>query len=261
VGSSSKSYPPLAYNAVKEHALGLRSVLNDDLHRLGSKRRLYYKQSEDPRERLSSSPLTEIDLLGLRDDYDSGMAVTSSSPTATATATATAAAIANKWKSTSTLANAVAAGIVGMTAGIDNKEGDNDSGDDGCDVWTSWKSRRKQGVEKVVKNCIDYILYAPLDGAELTTTGSSSSSSSGASSSSSSSDKKVARTLAEISSDDAVTSSEAPPPAVGVRALGVLDLLTDDEVGPGFLPSPSYPSDHIAIAADIEIISSPLRWD
>jgi len=78
------------------------------------------------------------------------------------------------------------------------------------EVWTSWKSRRKQGVEKVVKNCIDYILYSP---------------------------------------PDADTRQ-----SVGVRALGALDLLSDDEVGPGFLPSPSYPSDHIAIAADVEVV-------
>ena len=41
---------------------------------------------------------------------------------------------------------------------------------------------------------------------------------------------------------------------VGVRALGVLDLLRTEEVGPDFLPSSSYPSDHIAIAADLEVI-------
>ena len=41
---------------------------------------------------------------------------------------------------------------------------------------------------------------------------------------------------------------------VGARALGVLDLLGTDEVGPDFLPSSFYPSDHIAIAADLEII-------
>jgi hypothetical protein len=78
------------------------------------------------------------------------------------------------------------------------------------EVWTTWKARKKEGGEKVVKHCIDYILYAP--------------------------------------------SSHAAGPGVGVRALSVLDLLRTEEVGPDFLPSSSYPSDHIAIAADLEII-------
>jgi hypothetical protein len=76
------------------------------------------------------------------------------------------------------------------------------------EVWTTWKARKKEGGEKVVKHCIDYILYAP-----------------------------PCRHM-----------------NVGVRALGVLDLLRNHEVGPDFLPSSSYPSDHIAIAADLEII-------
>lgn len=76
------------------------------------------------------------------------------------------------------------------------------------EVWTTWKARKKEGGEKVVKHCIDYILYAP-----------------------------PRRHM-----------------NVGVRALGVLDLLRNHEVGPDFLPSSSYPSDHIAIAADLEII-------
>ena len=78
------------------------------------------------------------------------------------------------------------------------------------EVWTTWKARKKEGGEKVVKHCIDYILYAPPSG--------------------------------------------HTEKAIGVRALGVLDLLRTDEVGPDYLPSSSYPSDHIAIAADLEII-------
>jgi hypothetical protein len=78
------------------------------------------------------------------------------------------------------------------------------------EVWTTWKARKKEGGEKVVKHCIDYILYAP-----------------------------PCRSM-----------------NIGVRALGVLDLLRNHEVGPDFLPSSSYPSDHIAIAADLEIIGN-----
>lgn len=78
------------------------------------------------------------------------------------------------------------------------------------EVWTTWKARKKDGGEKVVKHCIDYILYAPF--------------------------------------------SIVLESGVGVRAMGVLDLLRTEEVGPDFLPSSSYPSDHIAIAADLEVI-------
>ena len=81
------------------------------------------------------------------------------------------------------------------------------------EVWTTWKARKKEGGEKVVKHCIDYILYAP------------------------------------------APSSNDLESGVGVRAMGILDLLRTEEVGPDFLPSSSYPSDHIAIAADLEVIS------
>ena len=29
------------------------------------------------------------------------------------------------------------------------------------DTWTTWKARWNKGVEKIAKNCIDYILYQP----------------------------------------------------------------------------------------------------
>jgi saccharopine dehydrogenase-like NADP-dependent oxidoreductase len=47
---------------------------------------------------------------------------------------------------------------------------------------------------------------------------------------------------------------EAVPYLAGIRASAVLDLLTEEEVGPDYLPSISYPSDHIAIAADLQLL-------
>jgi hypothetical protein len=40
-----------------------------------------------------------------------------------------------------------------------------------------------------------------------------------------------------------------------LRATAVLDLFTAQEVGDTLLPSPSYPSDHLAIAVDLEVLS------
>jgi len=35
--------------------------------------------------------------------------------------------------------------------------------------------------------------------------------------------------------------------------VAVLDLFSDEEVGPQLLPNSNYPSDHVAIAADFEL--------
>jgi hypothetical protein len=104
----------------------------------------------------------------------------------------------------------------------------------GMDIWTTWKARRKQGKEKVSKQCIDYILYTP--SAPSIISGETG--------------------VTEIAGVTGVCDLSGSPciDCVGVRALGALDLLTDKEVGPDFLPSSSYPSDHIAIAADLEIV-------
>ena len=198
-GTPSKWYPPLAYNAVKGHPLGLRSVLNDDFAKTAS-RKAFYRSTEDPRGRVSS-PLTEVDLMGLRNDD------AASDDSSKGNYFAWGFNQAKRDDSSGAGGNVDGSSI--NTAAAAAAAADSE-------VWTSWKSRRKQGVEKVVKNCIDYILYSPpaaVDG-----------------------------------------GSGGALPSVGVRALGALDLLSEEEVGPGFLPSPSYPSDHIAIAADVEVV-------
>ena len=74
-------------------------------------------------------------------------------------------------------------------------------------VWTTWKGRIKKGSEKVIKHCIDYILYAPPLGS-----------------------------------------------GPGVRATSILDLYSDDYIEKDLLPSALYPSDHLSIAAELQIV-------
>lgn len=83
-------------------------------------------------------------------------------------------------------------------------------------VWTTWKARLKKGQEKVARHCIDYILYSPLIKSKLNGTCRQSN--------------------------------------VGIRAASVLDLYDDKDMSATFLPSASYPSDHLAIAADLQIV-------
>lgn len=81
-------------------------------------------------------------------------------------------------------------------------------------LWTTWKARRgrdEQDTDKVVKHCIDYILYSPGDGS---------------------------------------------PHQSFLQPTGFLDLLSSEQVGDELLPSRSYPSDHLAIAAVFAVKSS-----
>lgn len=183
VGNGKKSYDPLAYAAVKAHKLNLRSLLNDDMVvRSDKERRMQQDEAnrrirKDRLEEFNSldkqlASLTELDIRAIREENVEILQID---------------------------AENVASSLI-----IDDKENEE------VEVWTTWKARKKEGGEKVVKHCIDYILYAP---------------------------------------PPSHTES-----SIGVRALGVLDLLRTDEVGPDFLPSSSYPSDHIAIAADLEVI-------
>ena len=187
VGNGKRAYDPLAYAAVKSHRLNLRSLLNDDMIMMSEKERRLLNEEEksknrkDRLEEFSSldkqkASLTELDIKSIRDESKESAAIDACRASAS------------------------------MTEIADDEEEE---------VWTTWKARKKEGGEKVVKHCIDYILYAP--------------------------------------------SSHNAGPGVGVRALGVLDLLRNEEVGPDFLPSSSYPSDHIAIAADLEIIGYKRR--
>lgn len=184
MGNSKRGYEPLAYAAVKAHSLNLRSLLNDDMIPMSDRERRM--QQEEARRRAKKdrleefnsldkqlASLTELDIRAIREENKKESALLDGGKTSTST--------------------------VG-----DDSEGEKE------EVWTTWKARKKDGGEKVVKHCIDYILYAP-----------------------------------------PATHTEN---AIGVRALGLLDLLRTDEVGPDYLPSSFYPSDHIAIAADLEII-------
>ena len=40
----------------------------------------------------------------------------------------------------------------------------------------------------------------------------------------------------------------------GMQALGVLDLLTEEQVGPELLPNANYPSDHVSFVADLQVL-------
>jgi len=40
----------------------------------------------------------------------------------------------------------------------------------------------------------------------------------------------------------------------GLKCVSVLDVFSDEEIGDAFLPSESYPSDHIAIASDLQLL-------
>lgn len=168
---------------MKSHRLGLRSLLNDDMILMTARERREYDLKaerlarKDRLEEFNSldkqmASLTEIDIRNIREETQESAA-----------------------------ANAERVSASLKADGFDDEEEE---------IWTTWKARKKDGGEKVVKHCIDYILYAP-------------------------------------------TNHETNT-RVGVRALGVLDLLRTEEVGPDFLPSSSYPSDHIAIAADLEVI-------
>lgn len=196
MGNGKRGYDPLAYAAVKAHKLNLRSLLNDDMVvRSDKDRRLEQDEAnrrirKDRLEEFNSldkqlASLTELDIRAIREENTESSQIN-------------------------------VEGIASSLA-VDDEENEE------VEVWTTWKARKKEGGEKVVKHCIDYILYAP---------------------------------------PPSYTES-----SVGVRALGVLDLLRTDEVGPDFLPSSSYPSDHIAIAADLEIIGfssivpSPIQKD
>jgi hypothetical protein len=171
---------------VKAHRLNLRSLLNDDMIMLSDKERRLQREEtarllrKDKRlEEFTSldkqlACLTELDIRAIREESQESLLLVSES---------------------------ASIGTPGTVIDTEVEE---------AEVWTTWKARKKEGGEKVVKHCIDYILYAP-------------------------------------------PSSNAEC-EVGARALGVLDLLGTDEVGPDFLPSSFYPSDHIAIAADLEII-------
>jgi len=89
----------------------------------------------------------------------------------------------------------------------DDASNNNDTNDEFLDedmIWTTWKTRRKKGVEQVVKHCIDYIFYS----------------------------------------------------SPNIQAVSVLGLFEGKDIAPELFPSESYPSDHIALVADLKFKSS-----
>ena len=133
-----------------------------------------------------------------------------------------------------------------------------DVGSTGSDeeVYTTWKARNKGGKENVVKHCIDYIFYSPFRGRDKSIY----------------KQQKPQKWPAFIregaslytsrdTSNDGVLIWQGGKAQSGFRALSVLDLFDDDEIGEGLLPSEIYPSDHIAIAADLQLLwyASPDR--
>jgi hypothetical protein len=73
----------------------------------------------------------------------------------------------------------------------------------------------------VVKHCIDYILYRP-----------------------------------PPPPPPLSLPTEQLPKGVALTAFAVSELFTDDEVGDALLPCDAYPSDHLSIVADFDIVST-----
>ena len=90
---------------------------------------------------------------------------------------------------------------------------------DSTKIWTTWKVRRKKGKETIVRHCIDYILYSSFL-------------------------KNV------INKNNGLDDFEV----IGIEATKVLDIYDDQIVTDKFLPNENYPSDHLSIAADLNII-------
>eukprot|EP01038_Epipyxis_sp_PR26KG_P009746 gene9746-13113_t len=90
--------------------------------------------------------------------------------------------------------------------------------DQDSEIWTTWKARRKKGKEFVVKHCIDYIFYGTLLYNKL------------------------------------LKDQDPSERNIGIRAKSVLSLLDQELVGESLLPSESYPSDHLSVVADLQIV-------
>lgn len=90
-------------------------------------------------------------------------------------------------------------------------------------IWTTWKARKRgdETTELVVKHCIDYILYRP-----------------------------------PPPPPPLSLPKEQLPKGVALAASAVSELFTDDVVGDALLPCDAYPSDHLSIVADFDIVST-----
>lgn len=100
-----------------------------------------------------------------------------------------------------------------------------DAAKDKQNIWTTWKARRKGSEidELIVKHCIDYILYSPPSEQSV--------------------DLLQQGTIRKI---------------IGLQSMAVSDMFRDDEVDKTLLPSKQYPSDHVSIVADFQVVSQQL---
>jgi hypothetical protein len=123
--------------------------------------------------------------------------------------------------------------------------------------YTTWKARRRGswGEEQVVKDCIDYIFYVPGDpplSAAATAAAAAAAATAAAAAAAAAGGSAVAATAA--GGGELTAPVLAPAPRIAAQA--VLDVFSDAEVGHQLLPSDLYPSDHMAIAADLRV-----SWD
>lgn len=88
-------------------------------------------------------------------------------------------------------------------------------------IWTTWKARKwsDETSELIVKHCIDYILYRP-----------------------------------PPPPSPSLPQQQQRTKGVAFTASAVSELFTDDEVGDALFPCASYPSDHLSIVADFDVI-------
>ena len=119
------------------------------------------------------------------------------------------------------------------------------------EVYTTWKARiKKKGKESVVKHCIDFIFYSPFRGRKDVGIDQLASSIQWPAFIK---EKGALKTTRDTSNDGQLIP-ESNTLQSGFRAKEVLDLYNEEEVGPGLLPSERYPSDHLAIAANLQLL-------
>lgn len=57
----------------------------------------------------------------------------------------------------------------------------------------------------------------------------------------------------DINQDDVLKYLPPPKQLPGFQAVAILELFTEEDLGPDLLPSETYGSDHVAIAADLQL--------
>lgn len=105
------------------------------------------------------------------------------------------------------------------------------TGSEGGEVWTTWKARRKGDKEVVVRHCIDYILYGTAHA-----------------------HRSDADEHSREGDDRHLSPSEGANRRRAVRAVAALQVPSDEQVGQALLPSALFPSDHLPLVADLQIM-------